>query len=164
MFCNAKNKKKSSLFLCVFAISISKPRNTSRSILPHFFGMCWTKCFPVISSSFMFLRTFAPCLNKSSWIRLLKEHKRFSWPTSMARCTVDANNLFKHEGIKKTWRKIRPKSMYLLKHTNTHTHTAERPLPRPVLPPLNFWKKNEKNTLKCRLVNASWFEIDRFHV
>uniref|UniRef100_A0A8D8N4L2 (northern house mosquito) hypothetical protein n=1 Tax=Culex pipiens TaxID=7175 RepID=A0A8D8N4L2_CULPI len=93
----------------------------------------------------MFLRTFAQLVRtKVPEFGCSKSTKRFSWPTSMARCTVDANNLFKHEGMKKkTLRKIRPKSMYLLKHTNTHT--AERPLPRPPCCLLSNFEKRKKH-------------------
>lgn len=133
MFCNAKTKKKV-LYFSVFLLSLSQ--NTSRSILPHFFGMCWTKCFPFISSSFMFLRTFAQLVRtKVPEFGCSKSTKRFSWPTSMARCTVDANNLFKHEGMKKKRCAKFDQNQCIFSNTPTHTHSWTSSPPPPVLPP-----------------------------
>lgn len=143
MFCNAKNKKKV-LYFSVFLLSLSQ--NTSRSILPHFFGMCWTKCFPFISSSFMFLRTFAQLVRtKVPEFGCSKSTKRFSWPTSMARCTVDANNLFKHGGLKKNVAQNSTK-INVSSQTHQHTHTQLNVLsPAPRVASSVILKKRKKH-------------------
>lgn len=133
MFCKAK-RKKSTLFLCVFAISI----NSHISFNPPVTGMCWTKCFLHKFELHVF-RTFAPCLVNRliDKFLLLKEQTRSTLffqgqpgsPFSSIfklmllrdvvtfrllrwHCTVDANNLPKH-GVNVTRNSTKTKTFYL---------------------------------------------------
>lgn len=139
MFCKSY---KSSLFLCVFAVSIST--HTSRSILP------FLVCVELNVSSHKFglhvFRAIAPCLNTkpidASWPPPMVSRLGVVTipPTSTALYRVDANSLLKH-GVNVT-REIRPKANPPLIFYNT----AERPLPRRVF----LMKTNKKRS------NAGW--------